>query len=65
MITPHEIENELEEVPYSELDRSNLQVNVILDLQYPDTKREAENMFECAEYWLSKGLQAQTGWSPL
>ena len=22
-------------------------------------------MFECAEYWLSKGLQAQTGLSPL
>lgn len=64
-ITPYEIENELEELPESEIDRADQQVNVILDLEYPDVSQEPENMFECAEYWLNKGLQAQTGLSPL
>lgn len=40
-------------------------MNVILELQYPDLSKEPENMFESAEYWLNKGLQAQTGQSPL
>ena len=64
-VTPYEIENELQEIQSSDFDRSNLQVNVILDLQYPDLSQEPENMFESAEYWLSKGLQAQTYQSPL
>lgn len=56
-----DIEQELTEPPASELDPSNLAVNVILDLQTPDPTQIGKNVFECAEYWLSKGYQAQTG----
>lgn len=56
-----DIEQELVEPPVSELDPSNLAVNVILDLQTPDPSQIGKNVFECAEYWLSKGYQAQTG----
>lgn len=56
-----DIEQELTEPPASELDPSNLAVNVILDLHTPDPSQIGKNVFECAEYWLSKGYQAQTG----
>lgn len=42
-----------------------MQVNVILELIYPDLSQEPENIFESPEYWLNKGLQAQTGFTPL
>jgi len=35
IITAYHIENELKEIPTSELDPTNLEINVILELQIP------------------------------
>jgi hypothetical protein len=60
-VTPNDIEVELPEPPISMLDPSNLEIHVILDLIKPDTKKEIDNVFECAEYWLRRGYEASTG----
>ena len=59
LIKAFDIENELPEP--DTLDQSLQQVNVILELQPPDTHKIDKNVFECPEYWLSKGYQTQTG----
>ena len=60
-MTPEDIEKELPEPPVSQLDPSNLEIHVILALIKADTKKEVNNVFECAEYWLRRGYEASTG----
>ena len=57
VVTAEDIEDELPEPPLSELDPSNLEINVILDLMIPDFKLENGNIFERADYWLRRGYE--------
>ena len=59
LIKVSDIETEEEEPKH--LDSGLQEVNVILDLQTPDNLKISKNIFECPEYWLSKGYQVQTG----
>jgi len=61
VITDADIERELIEPKYSELNSANQQISVILDLMQPDMSKFKKNVFECAEYWLYSGYKAQTG----
>ena len=42
-------------MPISDLDPTNLEINVILELEIPFLKKMLKNVFLCPEYWLSKG----------
>lgn len=47
------------------IDSYDDEIGVILDLVYPESILETENMFESAEFWLNKGLQLHTGQSEI
>lgn len=58
MITDDDIGAELPEPKHSELNQANQQISVILDLSQPVRTKIKKDIFQCAEYWLSKGFYA-------
>jgi hypothetical protein len=59
-----DIENEVAEPAAGELNRAFQHVSVILDPHQPDESKIPKNVFESAEYWLSKGYESHVRGQP-